>query len=293
MIKRKGIILAAGEGTRLWPASVPVCKGLLPIYDKPMIYYPLTTLMLAGIKDILIITTPQDQERFRLLLGNGNLWGINLSYAVQKEADGIAQAFIIGEEFLNSSPSALILGDNIFYGAGFANLLDQNNYSEEGATVFAHYVNDPERFGVISFSEEGVPVEIQEKPLKYISNWALTGLYFYDESVVDIARTIKPSKRNELEITSVNQIYLEAKKLNVVRLGRGYAWLDAGTPESLLESSMFINSIEQRQGLKIGCPEEVAYRKGFISKEDLTELIENYSCGDYAKYLRTLLIKNY
>lgn len=293
MKTKKGIILAAGIGSRLWPATIPVCKGLLPVYDKPMIYYPLTTLMLAGIKDILIITTPEDKERFKLLLGDGNLWGINISYAMQKKPEGIAQAFIIGEEFLDGSSCTLILGDNIFYGSGFADLLDQNNHNEKGATVFAHYVSDPERYGVISFSEEGLPLEIYEKPSEYVSNWALTGLYFYDNNVVDIARTIKPSKRNELEITSINQIYLKDNKLNVEKLGRGYTWLDAGTPESLLESSMFINSIEQRQGLKIGCPEEVAYRKGFISKQHLTELIGNYSRGNYVEYLKNLLLLNH
>ncbi len=290
MKSRKGIILAGGAGSRLWPATVPVCKQLLPVYDKPMIYYPLTTLMLAGIRDILIITTPQDQSRFHSLLGDGSQWGIHLSYEIQVKPEGIAQAFIIGEEFLDGSPCALILGDNIFYGAGFAELVGKENTSDNGAVVFAHYVNDPERYGIVKFDNKGKPAELYEKPDSFISNWAVTGLYFYDNNVVDIARSITPSERGELEITSVNQAYLSQNQLHVEKMGRGYAWMDAGTHDSLLEASMFIHSIEHRQGLKIGCPEEVAYRMNFINKQHLGDLIEMYTHKEYKLYLQNLLL---
>jgi len=286
----KGIILAGGSGTRLWPVTVPVCKQLLPVFDKPMIYYPLTTLMLSGIKDILVITTPQDKNKFESLLGDGRQWGINLCYETQSRPEGIAQAFLIGEKFINSSPCALILGDNIFYGAGLAELVVRAaNFPQGGATVFGYYVQDPERYGVVKLDLSGVPVAIQEKPKAFMSNWAVTGLYFYDEEVVNIAKTIKPSSRGELEITAINQAYLEKNKLRVERMGRGYAWLDAGTHESLLEASQFIHSIEHRQGLKIGCPEEVAFRMGFINDEKLIEFIQRCPHPGYANYLKILL----
>jgi glucose-1-phosphate thymidylyltransferase len=286
----KGIILAGGSGTRLWPVTVPVCKQLLPVFDKPMIYYPLTTLMFAGIKDILVITTPQDQNKFESLLGDGSQWGIKLTYKTQPRPEGIAQAFLIGEEFINGSPCALILGDNIFYGAGLAELVFRAaNFPEGGATVFGYYVQDPERFGVVKLDANGAPTAIHEKPKTFMSNWAVTGLYFYDEDVVKIAKSIKPSSRGELEITSINQVYLDKKKLRVERMGRGYAWLDAGTHESLLEASQFIHSVERRQGLKIGCPEEVAYRMGFINDQKLCEFIEKCPQVEYVKYLKILL----
>jgi len=283
---RKGIILAGGTGSRLWPVTVPVCKQLLPVYDKPMIYYPLTTLMFAGIRDILIITTPHDQPRFQSLLGSGVHWGINISYKAQPEPDGIAQAFILGAEFLDGAPCALVLGDNIFYGAGFAELVKQSAIHMNGATAFAYYVGEPERYGIVKFADDGRPLGLYEKPTEFVSNWAVTGLYFYDEDVVHIARSIKPSARGELEITAVNQTYLNCGRLRVERMGRGFAWLDAGTHASLLEASQFVNSIEQRQGLKIGCPEEVAYRMGFITLDGLHRLIQQCSQPDYAKYLR-------
>lgn len=286
----KGIILAGGSGSRLWPVTVPVCKQLLPVFDKPMIYYPLTTLMLAGITEVLIITTPHDQPRFEALLGNGSQWGISIEYKQQPRPEGIAQAFLIGEEFIKGSPCALILGDNIYYGAGFAELVVRaaNNYNE-GATVFGYYVQDPERFGVVKFDANEKPIDIQEKPKSYLSNWAVTGLYFYDKDVVDIAKSIQPSARGELEITAVNKVYLERNRLRVEKMGRGYAWLDAGTHESLLEASQFIHSIERRQGLKIGCPEEVAYRMKYISEKELISYIEKCPQKDYARYLQHII----
>lgn len=287
---KKGIILAGGSGSRLWPVTVPVCKQLLPVFDKPMIYYPLTTLMLAGINDILIITSPHDQQKFESLLGNGSQWGVTISYRVQAKPEGIAQAFLIGEDFIKGQPCALVLGDNIFYGAGFAELINRAAISDtSGATVFGYYVQDPERYGVVKFGEDDVPQAIIEKPKTFLSNWAVTGLYFYDQDVVQIAKSIKPSERGELEITAINQVYLDKKKLKVQKMGRGYAWLDAGTHESLLEASQFIHSIERRQGLKIGCPEEVAFRMGFINKTQLEKIVDTCPQTDYAKYLKHLL----
>lgn len=287
---KKGIILAGGAGSRLWPSTVPISKQLLPVYDKPMIYYPLTTLLFAGICDILIISTPEDQPRFQSLLGDGSQWGISISYAIQNEPDGIAQAFIIGEKFIDDSPCALMLGDNIFYGAGFAELVNEAADLTTGAVTFAYYVKDPERYGIVKFSEGGRPLELREKPKEYISPWAITGLYFYDHEVVEIAKSVRHSARGELEITAVNQIYLEQDALQVKKLGRGYAWLDAGTHDSLLEASQFIHSIEKRQGLKLGCPEEVAYRMGYITQERLNEIIEQCSHDDYANYLKSVLM---
>lgn len=288
----KGIILAGGSGSRLWPVTVPVCKQLLPVYDKPMIYYPLTTLMFAGIRDILVITTPQDLPRFQSLLGDGAQWGIDLSYQVQVKPDGIAQAFILGADFIDGLPCALVLGDNIFYGAGFAELAHKTAAHTSGAVVFAYYVNDPERYGIVKFASDGRPVALYEKPAEFFSPWAVTGLYFYDQDVVEIARSIRPSARGELEISSVNQVYLEQKRLHVEKMGRGYAWLDAGTHASLLEASQFIHSIEQRQGLKIGCPEEVAYRMGFITGERLSQFIQQCPQPDYARYLKNVLLSD-
>lgn len=287
---RKGIILAGGTGSRLWPVTVPVCKQLLPIYDKPMVYYPLTTLMFAGIRDILVITTPQDQPRFQLLLGDGSQWGVNLSYEVQPKPDGIAHALILGADFIGESPCALVLGDNIFYGAGFAELVSKVTALPNGAVIFAYYVNDPERYGIVKFSDGNRPIALYEKPSKFLSNWAVTGLYFYDQDAVEIARSVRPSARGELEITAVNQVYLEQNRLHVEKMGRGYAWLDAGTHASLLEASQFIHSIEHRQGLKIGCPEEVAYRMGFITAEKLNQFIHRCTQPDYAGYLKNVLL---
>tara|TARA_B100000809_G_scaffold166734_1_gene164042 strand:+ start:1539 stop:2420 length:882 start_codon:yes stop_codon:yes gene_type:complete len=289
MKARKGILLAGGAGSRLWPITVPISKQLLPVYDKPMVYYPLTTLMLAGIRDVLVITTPMDQPRFEQLLGDGRQFGMTISYQVQTKADGIAQAFILGAKFLDGAPCALVLGDNIFYGAGFSELLLELVAIEMGAVSFAYYVHDPERYGVCKFADDGSPMEIQEKPQHFLSNWVLTGLYFYDDQVVDVARSIRPSARGELEITAVNQYYLEHKQLHVEKLGRGHAWLDAGTHSSLLEAAQFIYSIEQRQGLKIGCPEEVAWRMGFITTTQLEKFIHHCGRPDYAGYLRRVL----
>ncbi len=281
----KGIILAGGSGTRLYPLTLVTSKQLLPVYDKPMIYYPLSTLMLSGIRDILIISTPSDTPKFRELLGDGNQFGINLSYAVQESPDGLAQAFIIGEEFIGGDSVAMVLGDNIFYGSGLGHLLRQAAKNEGRATIFGYYVDNPQAFGVVEFDENGVPVTIVEKPKRPKSNYAVTGLYFYDNKVVEYAKSLKPSKRGELEITDINQLYLEAGKLDVKLLGRGYAWLDTGTVDSLLDASNFIRTIEKLQGIQISAPEEIAYNMNWISHEDLLSSATKYGKSSYGQHL--------
>ena len=288
-MNRKGIILAGGSGTRLHPATLAISKQLLPVYDKPMIYYPLSTLMLAGIRDILIISTPQDTPRFEQLLGDGKRWGLNLQYAVQPSPDGLAQAFVIGEDFIGDSPSALVLGDNIFYGHDFHLLLANAMARKDGASVFAYHVHDPERYGVAEFDTAGKVLSLEEKPHQPKSNYAVTGLYFYDNQVVQLAKNLKPSARGELEITDLNRLYLEQGRLSVEIMGRGYAWLDTGTHESLLEAGQFIATLENRQGLKVACPEEIAYRQNWIDAKQLEQLAQPLAKNGYGQYLKQVL----
>ena len=288
-MKRKGIILAGGSGTRLYPVTQTISKQLLPVYDKPMIYYPLTTLMLGGMRDILIISTPEDTPRFESLLGDGSQWGVSFQYKVQPSPDGLAQAFLLGEEFIGDDPSALILGDNIFYGHDLQELLQSANKRDTGATLFASHVHDPERYGVAEFDDHNQVISLEEKPAKPKSNYAVTGLYFYDEQVIDLAKSLKPSPRGELEITDLNKLYLIQKSLSVEIMERGYAWLDTGTHNSLLDAGQFISTIENRQGLKVACPEEVSYRQGWISASQLEELAKPLLKNQYGQYLMKLL----
>ncbi len=287
--KRKGIILAGGSGTRLYPVTQSISKQLLPVYDKPMIYYPLSTLMLAGIQDILIISTPDDTTRFELLLGDGSQWGLNISYKVQPSPDGLAQAFILGDTFIGNDLSALVLGDNIFYGHDFNELLINAMQRDDGSTVFAYHVHDPERYGVAEFDKTNKVLSLEEKPKNPKSNYAVTGLYFYDKDVVSMAKSLKPSARGELEITDLNRLYLDKQKLNVEIMGRGYAWLDTGTHDSLLEASQFIATLENRQGLKVSCPEEISYRRGWINASQLEKLAAPLSKNGYGQYLQRVL----
>ncbi len=288
-MSRKGIVLAGGSGTRLYPVTQSICKQLLPVYDKPMIYYPLATMMLAGMRDICIISTPQDTPRLKQLLGDGSKWGMNLQYIVQDKPEGIAQAFTLAADFIGNDDCALVLGDNVYYGHDLADMMQEADNNKEGATVFAYPVSDPERYGVVAFDENGKALSIEEKPLKPKSRYAITGLYFYDNQVVEIARNLKPSARGELEITDVNQVYLNSSKLNVQVMGRGMAWLDTGTHDSLLDASMFIQTLEQRQGLKVMCPEEIAYRMGYITKDQLELLAQPLLKSGYGQYLLNLL----
>ena len=292
MTNRKGIVLAGGTGSRLFPITQAISKQLLPVYDKPMIYYPLSTLMLAGIREILIITTPEDRDSFKRLLGDGSHLGINLQFEVQPNPDGLAQAFIIGEKFIGDSPVCLVLGDNIFYGQGFRPMLEDASMKENGATVFGYHVRDPEQFGVVEFDKDHKAISIEEKPKKPKSNFAVTGLYFYDNDVIEIAKLVKPSERREIEITSVNQAYLERGDLRVELLGRGFAWLDTGTHESLLAASQFVETIEARQGFKIACLEEIAFNNDWLSADQLESIADSYSKNSYGQYLTSLLLEN-